>query len=180
LERSLHKVSYEKLLTVFLVLFLLIRLPGKNFTKHFAHPYDFADRTNDKFYSLISQRSGTLAITGSFPLIALKTRRPILVDMVFINFFTYAPESALIFNNILKKIYGVDLLIPPPKHYQHREIPLELYKVLWEKRTVEQWQEIRDEFGVTDILTKTDWTLSLPVAAKSSDAILYQIPVVRE
>jgi hypothetical protein len=86
----------------------------------------------------------------------------------------------LIFNNILKKIYGVDLLIPLPEQDRHQEMPSKLYKVLWEKRTVEQWQEMRNEFGVTDILTATNWTLSLPVAAKSSDAILYQIPAAHE
>lgn len=180
LQRS-HQVDYGVLALVFMAIFLSINIPREKYLHRFiVHKDGLMDRTNDEFYATVSKREGMILGTHYHPMISLRTRRPILADMASPNFFSYAPEAALIFDNILKKIYGIDLRIPPPQDCQHREIPPELYKDLWEKRTIEQWQKIRDEFGVTDILTSADWTLSLPVVAKSPDVILYQIPTTHQ
>ena len=49
-------------------------------------------------------------------------------------------------------------------------------RTLWENRTRAEWQDIRREFGVTDILTDSGWRLHLPVIARSDDYMLYGIP----
>lgn len=108
--------------------------------------------------------------------IALGTRRPILADMASSNFFTYAPESAEFFDRILKEIYGIDLLMPPPLEFRHREIPYELYRDLWQNRTLAQWQIIGEDFKVTDILVDQDWELQLPIVAQTQEKRLYEIP----
>jgi len=172
-----HKVGYTHLLLGFLVIFLLINLPReKYFNKYILKSDRLTDRTNDDFYLKISQREGLLLVNSEFSLIQLRTRRPILADMASPNFFTYAPEAVIGFNDLLLKIYGINLLEAPAIENQHKEIPSQFYKELWEKRTMEQWQEIRNKFGVSDILTNPDWILSLPVVVKSSDGILYEIP----
>jgi hypothetical protein len=172
-----HKVSYTHLLLGFIVVFLLINLPREKYFKRYIFKKDqVADRTTDKFYSKISQRKGLLLVTSDFPLIQLRTRRPVLADMASPNFFTYAPEAVIAFNDLLLKIYGINLLEAPSIENQHKEIPSQFYKALWEKRTMEQWQEIRNKFDVSDVLTNTDWILSLPVIVKSSGGILYEIP----
>jgi hypothetical protein len=173
-----HRVSYEMLLAAFLAALLLINSPKEKFVHRFlVHPGDFKNRTNNEFYAGIGEREGLLLTTHYSSLVPLKTRRPILVDMASPNTITYAPESGPAFNNILKRIYGVDLLVPPAPEYRHSEIPPELYKGLWEQRTPAEWREIGREFGVTDILTRADWRLSLPVAAEGEGMVLYEIPV---
>lgn len=172
-----HKVRYETLLLIFVAVFLAINLASEKYVnRYFARRSDFKDRTNDEFYAQISQRRGILITTDHFPLISLKTRRPVLADMASPNFITYAPEAVGIFNEILNKVYGIDLLTPPPKEYQHREIPSLLYKDIWERRTVEEWQDIRKKFTATDVLAKDDWKLSLPIVARGHESILYEIP----
>lgn len=173
-----HKVSYEVLVVFFFAVLLLINLPRRNFIDHFlVHPGNFKDRSNNEFYAAIGKREGLLLTTYYSGLISLKTRRPILVDIASPNTITYAPESGPAFNNILKRIYGVDLFVPPALEYRHREIRPELYKRLWEQRTTAEWREIGMEFGVTDILTPADWRLSLPAASEGEGMVLYEIPV---
>jgi hypothetical protein len=172
-----HKVRYETLLLIFMAIFLAINLPREKFVnRYLAHRSDFKDRTNDQFYAQISQRRGILITGHHYPLISLKTRRPILADMASPNFIIYAPEAVEIFNEILNEVYGIDLLTPPPKEYQRREIPPLLYKDIWERRTVEEWQDIGEKFAATDVLAKDDWKLSLPIVARGHESILYEIP----
>jgi len=172
-----HKVSYPALLLSFMALFFAINLPREKFIKHYVfHKHPFSYRMSEEFRLKVSDRKGLLLTTGGdFGYIVLETRRPILTDMAFPEFFLYAPESASIQANILKKIYGIDLLVPPPPQYRHRGIPAALYKDLWERRTVDQWKAIGREFSVTDILTSSDWKLVLPVVARDEKMILYEI-----
>ncbi|MBN2591416.1 MAG: hypothetical protein JXA96_16240 [Sedimentisphaerales bacterium] len=181
LQRS-HKIGYEALMLIVLVAFLSVNiLFSKKYVNHYIIRQDtLKDRTNDEFYAKISKREGLLLATIHNPMISIKTRRPVLVDMSSPNFFIYAPGSVLIYDNILKKVYGVDLMIPPPIKYQHLDIPFELYQAIWENRTLEQWQDIREEFGVSDILVTSDVVLSLPVIAENSKGILYGIPITNK
>jgi hypothetical protein len=134
-----HRVSYEALLAALLVAFLLVNIGREKFVRRFLiHRSNFRDRSNNEFYAGIGEREGLLLTTHYSSLISLKTRRPILVDMASPNTITCAPESGPAFNNILKRVYGVDLLVPPAPEYRHREIRPELYKRLCEQRTTGQ------------------------------------------
>ncbi len=172
-----HKPGYATLMAVFLVAFLAMNLPREDYRRHFIfNPQDMNDRTNSSFYRAIAERPGLLLTTHYAGRIQLKTRRPILFDMASPNCFAYAPESAETFDRILRQIYGIDLLRPPPEGFQHYEILPQLYRDLWERRTVSGWQQIREKFAVTDVLTPADWRLSLPVVAEGEGMILYEIP----
>ncbi len=176
---SVH-VHYAGLLKSFLCVTatLLLIIPSIGLFKHYMS--DIKDRTNDNFYSGISERKGLLLTTSDSFMVPIKTRRPILVEAASIDGFNMVPESGNVLNNILKKVYGLDLLIPLPEDIPYPRggnIPAKLHKRLWEKRTIEEWQEIRKEFGVTDILTKTGWNLLLPVVAEENEKILYEIPI---
>jgi hypothetical protein len=170
-------LSYYSVLLFILAFFLLINLENKDFVQRYLrHPADFKDYTNDVFYARISENSGLL-LTTDFFLISLRTRRPILLDPSALDAFAMVPESGDIWNNALRKIYGIDLFKPPPTCYRHRGIifPI-LYKKLWENRGVEEWQTIKKEFGVTNILTRKSFKLSLPVVMEDDHKILYEIP----
>ncbi|MCK5000555.1 MAG: hypothetical protein KAS23_13515 [Anaerohalosphaera sp.] len=170
-----NTLGYAAMLAVFIPVYLAVNLPRERYFKKYIYKGEkLADWTNDVFYAMISKREGLLVASHDSTLIQLKTRRPILADMTSVNFFTYAPESTVVFNNILLEVYSIDLLKEPPAEYLHSQIPPDMYRQLWENRTVERWQEIRQEFGITDILT--GWTLDLPVIAQGEHGILYTIP----
>jgi hypothetical protein len=174
-----HRISYEKLLCGFLCIFLLISVPSMRFVERYVYKKGiFKDRTNNEFYHKVAQRDG-LMVVADFSMMPLKTRRPVLTDISSPNFFLYAFEYSADYNYILQKVYGIDLLIPPPRRYRHKEIPMELYKIAWETRTTEEWRQIRNEFNVTDVLTPDDWVLSLPVVVAAEKMILYTIPPAR-
>ncbi len=136
------------------------------------------DRTNLFFLSRVSKRPGMLLTTSDFDLISLRTRRPVLIVIGNIDGLAMVPESGESTNRVLKKIYNVDLqsMIPPVGLRNTGEINEQLYKALWERRSVSDWQDIMKEFGVSDILTLSEWKLNLPVAVRMDSAILYTIP----
>ncbi len=78
---------------------------------------------------------------------------------------------------IFQKIYGVDLLNPPPDVVRMgRNLPPEIVRSLWIRRTPSEWQAIKKEFHVTDIITQKDWNLQLPRVAGNDKFSLYAIP----
>ncbi|MEE9542509.1 MAG: hypothetical protein V3V95_01850 [Thermodesulfobacteriota bacterium] len=136
------------------------------------------DRTNMDFLSQVSEREGMLLTTSDFEIVSLRSRRPVLFVIGNIDGLAMVPESAEETNNIFKKIYGVDLLstIPPAGFRNQGLISQDFYRELWEHWTVSDWQKIMVEFGVSDILTLSDWKLKLPKAVETDSAILYTIP----
>ena len=118
-----------------------------------------------------------MLVSRGFHMIVPKTRRPILIQAESLDQFCYAQESALVLDAALEKIYGAGLLNPPSQEYRNfSHVPIEMHKDLWAGRTARQWQEIREEFNVTDILTLPEIRLQLPIIAENADMTLYSIP----
>ena len=72
-------------------------------------------------------------------------------------------------NPALKSVYGVDLL-------GATETSLEKVNTLWESRALSEWQDIRNEFGATDVLVWSENRLQLPQIASDDQFALYHIP----
>lgn len=137
----------------------------------------FRDRTNDEFFRAISLRRGLMLTVRDFGLITLKTGRPLLIDPSILDHLACTPQSAKVVNHILNRVYGADLRAPAPHGVDpHGSIPPAMHHQLWEDRTREDWQGIRREFGVTDVLTPTNFTLRLPVVLRDDRGLLYEIP----
>jgi hypothetical protein len=117
-----------------------------------------------------------LPADDSFLEVQLQTRRPVLIDPNALDGFLFAPESGPYLNNVLEKVYGLNLFMPPSEGFRHTACIPAVYKKLWEERSAEEWLSIRNEFGVTDIFTRSDWHLGLPIVAESIGYILYTIP----
>ena len=179
IKATLPPISdYKKMFVAFLVAFLFINAFSHRFVNNrlIDHINGLWDNTDDEFYAAAAQRTGMMLITGDCPRVQLKTKRPVLADMSAPNFSTYATESAVGFSRILKSIYGIDINVPPAPKYLHREMPSELYKELWEGRSLEEWQALKREFKLSDVQTDKDWQLHLPVLVRSGDYVLYTIP----
>lgn len=136
------------------------------------------DLSDPVLVSVTSREGLLLLATESAYLVHMKVRRPTLIDPGALDGFLYAPESAPHLNRILNTVYGLDLLVPPPRpEGQERHsgtIPC-VYRDRWEQRDADSWKKIGAEFGVTDILTPGDWHLSLPVLARNETYAHYTI-----
>jgi hypothetical protein len=130
------------------------------------------DRTNNRVLSLASTTNGLLAIgTECCAYTQLRTRRPLIVEPLALDQITYAPESGPDMNEVLKAVYGVDLLYPPEalRSANFDEDLTPVTRPLWEKRTAEEWTRLGATFGFTAVLANPKWVLDDRTA-------LYRIP----
>jgi hypothetical protein len=129
-------------------------------------------------YRIASERPGMLLTAGDMHLIQLQTRRPVLMDGGALDIFPMVPETGPRFNEILKKVYGLDLFAPPPEEERNKAVISYAHQALWEGWTTKKWEDIRDEFGVTDVLVPSTWDLQLPKITTDEEEklSLYSIP----
>lgn len=135
----------------------------------------FVDPINENLFRIAGGRPGLLLTACDLHLTTLFTRRPVLVDGGALDFFSYALETGPELNRILRGVYGLDIFVPPPPGYRNQGIITDIHRPLWESRTVDDWLTIRNEFGVTDVLTPADWNLSLPLLVATDTLRLYAL-----
>lgn len=135
----------------------------------------FADRTNNGFLFAVSRERGVLLGPGEMYLLQLRTRRPVLIDAGALDTLAYTPETGPAMHRILRDVYGVDMLDPPPEVRGLGRLPAELHRHTWEGFAREDWLAIGREYHVTNVLTEGDWVLDLPVVAQSSRYLLYRV-----
>jgi hypothetical protein len=138
-------------------------------------PYPLLDRTNDPFWTEVAADDRGLLLTGgSFHLVQLYTRRPVLLDGGALDFLTYAPAGGPAAERILRDVYGIDFFEPPDEARRTSAIPHRFNKPVWEGYARVKWQEIASTFGVSQVLTRADWSLDLPLAAENRFWKLYR------
>jgi hypothetical protein len=132
----------------------------------------------DPVFLAASRHEGLLLTGSNLGLVQLRTRRPVLLDGHGLDALPYALGTATEMERILREVYGVDLLDPPPEIKQQRPGALlpDTGKALWERRTPAEWHDIRRRFGVTQVMTYSDWQLQLSMVARSAEFALFDIP----
>jgi hypothetical protein len=139
--------------------------------------YPMLDRTNNALYAAAAaERQGLLATGGTFHLVQLYTRRPVLLDGGALDGITYAPAGGPKTERILREVYGIDFFNPPDEARRVAGIPHRINKPVWEGYSRLKWQEIGHDFDVTQVLTRADWVLDLPIEAEDQFLKLYRIP----
>jgi hypothetical protein len=123
-----------------------------------------------------AQGHGMLLTAGSLDLIQLKTRRPVLLNGGGLDGLPYAPESGPAVERILRDVYEIDFFNPPEAARGKGAVPSAFNRAAWETFSVERWQQIRQTFGVTEVLTPGDWQLPLTLIAGDASYRLYQLP----
>ena len=128
-------------------------------------------------YAAISaERKGVLATAGTFHLVQLYTRRPVLLDGGALDTLTYAPASGPAMERILHDVYDIDFFNPPRELRGSAWIPHEFNRPVWEGYTRQKWEEIGRTFDVTQVLTRANYVLDLPIVVEQSGLKLYWIP----
>jgi hypothetical protein len=142
-----------------------------------ATPPVFLDRTNDPLFAAAADETrGLLLTSGSFHLVQLYTRRPVLIDGGGLDSLPYAPESGPAMDQILRDVYDIDLFHPPIEAKGGGVIPHIVNKTAWEKFSRARWLAIGRQYNVTQVLARSDYILDLPVAAENPSLRLYRIP----
>jgi hypothetical protein len=165
-----HSLHRSHLFLLSLVVLMTMRQHGELSGAHFH------DRTNDVFFADIARGPGVLLVAGDLHLIQLRTRRPVLLDTGGLDAVMYSLETGAPMQRMLRDIYGLELLHPPPDAVGAGRIPALSHRDTWERYSPERWREIRRDFGVTQVLAYADWTLQLPVVSQSRRLLLYDIP----
>jgi hypothetical protein len=119
---------------------------------------------------------GILLTGGSLDLIQLKTRRPVLLNGGGLDGLPYAPESGPAVERILRDVYAIDFFNPPEAARGRGAVPSAINQAAWEKFSVEKWQQVRQAYGVTEVLTPADWQMPLKLIAGDPSHRLYQLP----
>jgi len=142
-----------------------------------VHPSSLRDRTNDPFFREVAgDHRGLIVTAGTFQLVQLYTRRPVLIDSGALDTMVYAPESGPALVKILADVYGIDFFNPPPDVRSASAVPHAISRANWAQMSREQWQQIRKTYNVTQIVTPHDYALDLPIAAENEQLRLYRIP----
>jgi hypothetical protein len=128
------------------------------------------------FFRAVSDEPGLLLTAAGIFDIQLRARRPVLLNGGALDLLPYVPEAGPEMNRILKRVYGINLFRAPADLKHKGSLGTDTGKSLWESRTVEDWQVISSEFGVTGILTPSGWKLDLPIRDRNGDYTYYAIP----
>jgi hypothetical protein len=140
-------------------------------------PRQLLDRTNDPFFAAVAaEQQGMLLTSGTFHLVQLYTRRPVLLDTGGLDSLPYAPESGPAMERILRDVYQVDFFHPPIETKGAGAIPHSFNRPVWERYSRDKWREIGREYNVTQVLSRRDYELDLPVTAETAGLRLYRIP----
>ncbi len=137
----------------------------------------FRDRTNDPFYAAVAaDRRGLTVTAGSFQLVQLYTRRPVLIDSGALDTMVYAPEGGPATARIITDVYGIDFFDPPREIRSGSVIPHNTNKYTWARFPTQRWRELRRTYNVSQIVARSDYELDLPIVAEAEGLRLYRIP----
>lgn len=164
-----YPAPWAKLLNPFLLVALVL-LMVVSFS-----PFAFAKFTGtDENSTLLAKAGQAEGLMLSAPLwgthIQTRMRRPLLLDLTQINLISYLPGTATTIEDILNIAYGLSL--KDPRGYSSYDT----LASIWSRRTLAEWQTLRQRFGVTHVITPSNYKLQLPLFGKSRDLVIYEIP----
>jgi hypothetical protein len=139
----------------------------------------YRDRTNDPFYRAVAaDRRGLTVTAGSFQLVQLYTRRPVLIDSGALDTMVYAPEGGPATARIVTDVYGIDFYDPPREMRSTSLIPHDANRFTWSQSrfSAQRWRELRRTYNVSQVVARSDYELDLPLVAEADGLRLYYIP----
>lgn len=121
---------------------------------------------------------GILITPGTIQVLQLRTNRPLLINGGGLDQIAFIPASGVETARVLDRVYGIDFYNPPDDIKVRRPGTLlpDSGKETWESRTAKGWSEIANEFGTTQLLAPTGWTIDLKAVASDDQFTLYDLP----
>ena len=88
----------------------------------------------------------------------------------------YAPEGGPATARIVPEVYGIDFFDPPREISEQLGHPARRQQLTWSRFTGQRWRELRRTYNVSQIVTRSDYELDLPMVAEADGLRLYRIP----
>src|SRR5262249_36916768 len=112
---------------------LAVTLAAAMLTLGIRRPASFyRDRTNDAFFATAAAETQAVVLTaGSYQLVQLYTRRPVLIDGGGLDTVTYAPDTGPAMERILRDVYDLDYFNPPSWAKGSSLLPHDYVKRVW-------------------------------------------------
>lgn len=106
------------------------------------------------------------------------TRRFVTLDPFVMNTLAYAPEAGPVAERMLEEVYGIDYFNPPSELREYyRLVPIESIRVVWEKRSPDEWLALGQDYGFTQVISPSAWLLRLPAVFVNESYTLYDLPI---
>jgi hypothetical protein len=137
---------------------------------------ELRDRTNEPVLAQAARGEGLLLVGPGLDTVQARTRRPLLLDPSALDMLPYVLSVGPEVEAILREAYGIEFFHPPGQALEGGVLPDKPVRVLFARRTADDWREIRARFGVTELLVKADWKLQLPELARGGRYALYALP----
>mgnify|MGYP001157567911 FL=1 len=168
------------------------RLKDKKYTNYFFYSliilyssmhYKTFLNVNDKLVSkndnLVYLKLKSLKNTGnvitsadtSFNVLYI-SKKPLLMSKT-LDYLPYHPYLVNKIENIMTEVYGYDFQKPPKNNYPY--LSDVFIKSKFEKRSLNDWVEIKNKFKTNLILTPIDWKLNLKLIYSDDKYNLYSI-----
>jgi hypothetical protein len=137
---------------------------------------ELRERRRDRVYAELAQGQGLIAVAADEYMVQLRTRRPLILEPGGLDLLPYVTEVAPEMTRLLRLVYDIDLFALPAAARGTSSIPIGHNRAVWEARSLEEWQALRRELGIRDVLARRDWTLKLPAGGGNRDLRIYHIP----
>ncbi len=134
-----------------------------------------ADWRTDTFLAAVSRQDGMVVVAPGYAQLQLRTRRPVLLDVASLDGLPYAIEGAPLANEMLREIYGVDLLDPRHWDTHFGMLNEEPTRSQWATRTPAEWQRLADSFDFQLVFAHSRWRIQLQPVAQSHYYTLYRV-----
>ena len=129
---------------------------------------------NDVFKKLnkIENTGNIIATENSAFNILYLSKKPLLLMRSF-DYLPYHPYLINSIEKILTQVYGYDFNNPPKMHYPYLDD--NFIKEIFEKRTVNEWLEIKNKFNSNFLIVPKNWDLNLNLFYSDKNFSLYKI-----
>lgn len=137
---------------------------------------EVADPRTDAAIEAASLSDGLIAVAPAVETAQAMTQRPIVLDPMALDMLPYALAGAPEVERILGDLYGIEYFDPPGSALQQGVVPYGMAKRIWESRAAVGWRATASRIGFTHVLAPAQWTIDLPLVAKSGVYALYRVP----
>ena len=173
LKNPLHKLSFltkiklkpsiPKRLVITILFVVFAGMSYESVNAFYPNKNKILGWDNDAMFNKIYQGEGYLLIAPdlSMPL-QLYTRNPVFPGDIT-PCLGYTPIVGPMVEKYMKNISGVDIFNPSAEAKRVNGFPFKEVKSFWQSKTLEEWQTIKEKYGITQIFTLSNWKLRLPV-----------------
>ena len=134
----------------------------------------YINNKDDNFWNVVKAKEFegfVLTNAQTTNLTLRKGFKPYIINASFIDHLPYHPYTIGQTRMIIENVYGVNFENPPSNY--RGAIKDVWYKDIFEKRSIENWYELSNEYNLSAIILPIDWKINLKATFSSDKFSLY-------